>query len=79
MAQIILEPFEVFEHNHQGDSFTILLSGEATFEVMGKKVMMEQDKPYVTPAGEIHVMRNTGHGDCVLKCGVHKPPDDVKE
>lgn len=86
MAQIILEPSEEFEHNHQEDSYTILLSGEVTFELMGKVIIMETGKPYITPAGEIHVMRNTGKKDCVLKCGCHKPPppkskvrDDARE
>lgn len=74
MAKIILEPLEEFEHNHQEDSFTILLSGEATFALTGQEIHMELNKRYLTPAGQVHIMRNTGKEDCVLGCGLHKPP-----
>ena len=78
MANIILEPNEVFEHKHESESFTILLDGAATFEIEGQKVVMELNRPYVTPAKTMHVMTNIGNDNCVLKCGLHKPPDIKK-
>lgn len=68
MAQIILEPNEVFEHYHPIDSTTLLRHGYAKFICDGFERTMQVNESVFIPANKAHKFINIGAANCVLDC-----------
>ena len=75
MAEIILEPGEVFEHLHGSPSQTVLLSGEVDFEMCGSVERLVAGRPVDVPANTAHVSINIGSEPAALRCHYHGTPD----
>ena len=73
MAQIVLDPGEVFEHIHPAPSTTTLLSGSATLTIGSTTRALVVGEVVHVPANTLHRMAN--HGDVVAAahCG-HTDP-----
>lgn len=68
MAQIILEPGEVFEHFHAEVSRTQLLEGSIRFTMNQREVPMQTLQTVEVPAHIPHVIENTGQIPAVVLC-----------
>ena len=68
MAQITLEPGEVFEHTHDTETTTGLVSGKAELRMAGRSFELRTDQKVVVPANVAHSVVNTGPGVAVCRC-----------
>jgi mannose-6-phosphate isomerase-like protein (cupin superfamily) len=68
MATIILEPGEVFEHQHDGESVTELLTGSVDLMLPSRTLSLGQREPVTVPSGTPHSMRNTGGSSAEVMC-----------
>jgi len=68
MAKIILEPGEVFGHEHDIETTSELVSGVAELRLDGKAIELKQNTEVTVPAHTPHTMVNTGNVDAVIKC-----------
>jgi uncharacterized protein YjlB len=74
MADIILEPGEMFEHYHSDESSSVLVRGNAVIEMDGGcRIHMDIGKTVVVQAGVSHCMVNTGAAEAVIRCAKHSP------
>jgi len=71
MAQIILDPGEIFEHIHPAPSTTALVAGEMSFTMNGETRPMIKDEVILVPANTVHRVMNTGLVQAIGFCG-HK-------
>ncbi len=68
MAKIILQPNEVFEHSHNEESFTKLLSGKATYEDSKQKIELPLNEAIKIAPMQSHKVKNIGTGECTIEC-----------
>lgn len=68
MAQIILEPGEVFGHEHDIETTTELVSGVAELRLDGKTIELKQNTEVTIPAHTPHLMVNAGNEEAILYC-----------
>jgi len=73
VADIVLEPGEVFEHSHSAESRTTLLEGVIEFEVAGTTRRLCLGEAVIVPAGVRHVSTNVGSVPARIGCGMHGP------
>lgn len=75
MAVISLEQGESFGHQHDEDSYTKLVSGEADFETPSGVIRLVPGERVLTPANEHHsvVARSAG---VVFECYHERPKPD---
>lgn len=66
-----LAPGEKFEHTHQGESTTTLLTGSVDIVVDGVRTALPLDQPIPVPPHVNHVLINVGDVPAVLEC-VHR-------
>lgn len=69
MAQIILEPQEVFEHFHSEESTTTLLEGEIVLSIDGESRILVIGEEVLIPPNTPHKMSNTGNVNAIVGCG----------
>lgn len=69
MAKILLEENESFEHFHDDISETILLEGQAVYEMEGIAKELQVGESIVTPANTSHTVKNIGNSVVVFYCG----------
>jgi quercetin dioxygenase-like cupin family protein len=73
MAEIVLEPGEVFEHRHSSTSTTTLIAGSVEFAMAGRARVLVEGETILVPADVPHVSTNIGQGPARIGCGLHAP------
>jgi mannose-6-phosphate isomerase-like protein (cupin superfamily) len=72
----MLEPGEVFEHMHQGDSTTMLIEGAVDIVIGDVRSPLVVGEPVRLDSGTHHWLINVGAQIAMLKCvhGTDAPP-----
>jgi len=68
MAKIILEPGEVFEHTHDTDTTTGLVSGEVELRIRSETIRLELHRKVKISAHTPHSIVNIGNEEAVCRC-----------
>jgi quercetin dioxygenase-like cupin family protein len=76
MAEIILEPGEVFEHYHANPSTTYLIEGRVRLSFDGREFNLKPGQVIVIPPSVPHVIENLGSNSARVGCG-HGPDAPV--
>ena len=69
MAQIVLDPGEVFEHFHDVPSTSTVMEGEVEFRIGDDVEILRPRQTKEIPAHTVHSMRNlSASGRAVMSC-----------
>lgn len=69
IKEIILAVGEEDCHIHEGETYSMLLEGEATIEFNNQLINMEYNIPYTIPPNTVHTMKNIGNTTVKGSCG----------
>ncbi|MFL6137789.1 MAG: hypothetical protein ACJ74O_08330 [Frankiaceae bacterium] len=72
MAVIILEPGEIFEHQHSTDSYSRLLAGDVVIATDGAGAPLPLMERVPTRAGVSHSLTNAGTTVALIECSMHR-------